>query len=319
MRTKSNKRRHQQNVLEVRVMTPRIAWIGLMRILGSASKWLLLLSLIAGIGWGIWRGIQYAFYHNPDFDLKVIDLNPNPVMDETDLVDLLKIDLMASPSLFEVDTTQARELLSSHPAITSAAIERHLPGTLMVRLKTRTPAAWLSSNENPSEPRRVDGLLVDGNGVAYPCPEKQLEHAMKLPVIQLDEAIPKIGDRVESHTLEMAMRLIEAARSLDADADRSIESIRRVNEWSLELTTRDGTRATFGLREHARQIRNLRDALDHAALKGYQIDTINLIPKHNIPITLRGDSHPPRAVIIAEPEASNSTTRQRGTTILNRR
>ena len=41
-----------------------------------------------------------------------------------------------------------------------------------------------------------------------------------------------------------------------------------------------------GLGDHARQVANFRTALAHATSRGYQSDTINLIPKHNIPITI---------------------------------
>ena len=79
-----------------------------------------------------------------------------------------------------------------------------------------------------------------------------------------------------------------------------IESIRPVNDWSLLLVTRQGTSATFGLGDHERQIESLRAALDHAGEKGYLIDTINLIPKYNIPITLRDEAAPPKAIPVAE-------------------
>ena len=70
--------------------------------------------------------------------------------------------------------------------------------------------------------------------------------------------------------------------------------------------TRQGTSATFGFGDHDRQIESLRAALDHAGEKGYVIDTINLIPKYNIPITLRGEPAAPKAVPVAEPSPDDA-------------
>jgi hypothetical protein len=66
------------------------------------------------------------------------------------------------------------------------------------------------------------------------------------------------------------------------------------------MTTTSGTVATFGLGDHARQLDYLNDALLHARKKGYQIATINLIPKQNVPITVLGDDNPPRAIPVSE-------------------
>lgn len=319
-RKTANRRLHHRNVLEVRVMSPRIAWFGLLRFFAVLAKLACLAAVLTGIGWGVWRGIHHAFYQNPDFRLRVIDLNPNPVIDEPGLVGFLDIDLTADPSLFVIHAGEATEKLMGLPAVIDARVDRHLPGTLMVRITARTPKAWLRCGERTSDPRVAGGLLVDDTGIAYPCPELQLEEAAALPVIEMAGPPPAIGRKVEHPALAHCLRLLDAARAADPEAARWIESIRKANEWSLELVTRQGTCATFGLGDHERQMRSLRDALDHAAEKGYVIETINLIPKYNIPITVRGETGPPRAIIVSPPTASdNRPKRERDLgTILNR-
>jgi hypothetical protein len=312
MRAKSaNRRQQHRNVLEVRVMSPRIAWLGFMRFFGVLAKLACLAAVLAGIGWGVWRGIQYAFHQNPDFALKVIDLNPNPVIDEAGLIDILNIDLAAFPSLFDINTGEASQKLRAHPAVTGARVERHLPGTLVVRIDVRTPMAWLRCEQDSQIiPRQANGMLVDGHGVAYRCPENQLEEAAALPVIEFPGATPAIGRKAGHPTLDHCLRLLDAARTADPDAVRWIDSIRQANDWSLELITRQGTRATFGLGDHERQMQSLRDALDHAVTKGYVIETINLIPKYNIPITVPDDSAPPRAIVVAPAPGSEGQSRR---------
>lgn len=300
-----NRTRH--SMLEVRVMSPRIAWIGFLRVLGKLIKVACVLAVLTGIGWGIWRGIEHTFYKNPDFRLQLIDLNENPVIDELTLIDLADIDLAKSPSLFDIDIDYAKARLEELPAVMEAKVERHLPGTLMIRVTSRSPEAWVAeTGTDLTDVRRAGGPLVDPSGFIYPCPERQLHTAQKLPILLItpQQSHPiAVGEALKHPELEHCFNLLGQIRNADPQSTHWIETIRQANDWSLRLVTRQGTSATFGLTNHDKQINKLRAALNHAAEKGYQIDTINLIPKFNVPITVRGQSAAPRAIPVSD--ASN--------------
>jgi hypothetical protein len=301
--TSKTHRHARLSVLEVRVMSPRIAWFGFLRMLGKVTRLACLLALLGGISWGVWRGIQHAFYQNPDFRLQVIDLNPNPAIDELGVAAAAGIDLTANPSLFDLDVKEICAKLKSLPEIADATVERHLPGTLVVNVIPRAPKAWIScSAAGLSDTRQAGAMLVDHAGVAYPCPALQLEAAKLLPVIELPasaETPVTAGEKIHHPELDHCLLLLDAARAADPKAMQWIESIRQLNDWSLLLVTRQGTAATFTLGDHGRQIESLRAALDHAGEKGYDIATINLIPKYNIPITLREQPAAPRAIPVS--------------------
>ena len=322
-RTSKPSRRPRSQVLEVRVMSPRIAWFSFLTFAGGLAKLACVLAVLTGIGWGVWQGIQRAFYKNPDFRLQVIDLNPNSAIDEVGLAEATGIDLTAS--LFDIDVDRVTAKLKAMPEIADARAERHLPGKLVVRVTPRTPRAWLSCPPaGLSETRRSGAMLVDEDGIAYPCPELQLEAAVKLPVIQLplSESHPIVAGKPVGHReLAHCFRLLDAAVANDPEAIHWIESVKQVNEWSLLLVTREGTSATFALGDHGRQIRSLRAAMDHSSQKGYAIKTINLIPKHNIPITLRNEAPAPKAQPVTEPSAGEVREDRRSRdlkTLLNR-
>jgi hypothetical protein len=302
----SKVRRHQRSkVLEVRVMSPRIAWLRFLGFLGGMTKYALILAAVTGIGWGVWQGIERAFYKNPDFQLKIIDLNANPVIDEADLAEMIGIS--PPPSLFDINVAEVTTKLNALPGISEARAERHLPGKLMVRVVARTPKAWIACPDaGLLALRRSGGMLVDRAGVAYPCPALQLEGAMNLPMILLPQSgnFPiTAGQPVTHPEFAHCCRLLDSASAADPESLHWIDSVKQVNAWSLVLVTRQGISSTFGLGDHERQIQSLRMAMDHANQKGYSIATINLIPKHNIPITLRSESAAPRAVPVAEPTA----------------
>jgi len=303
-------RRHsRQSVLEVRVFTPRACWFGFKKV---ARRLLQLACVLALIGGGVWvfrYGSQKWIYQNPDFRLRVISLNPNPVIDELGVAAAAGIDLAANPNLFDIDVKEVVRKLCQQPAIATASVERHLPDTLAVNVSPRLPKAWISSSgADPATTRREGGMLVDADGVAYPCPPLLLKSCGTLPilVVPASGAQPfKMGGKIALPEVEPCFLLLEAAQAADPDALQWIESVRQVNDWSLLLITRQGTAATFGLGDHARQMASLRAALDHASEKGYVIATINLIPKYNIPITLREDPAPPlRAIPVSAKDAA---------------
>lgn len=296
-------RRSPGKVLEVRVMSPRIAWFEFLKFFRGLAKLTGILALLALTGWGVWQGIHRAFYDSPDFRLKVIDLNKNPAIDVAGLVEAAGIDLEAS--LFQLDIDAIAEAVAGLPEVASAHAERHLPGTLVVRVTAREPRAWIVCPEAgfPTA-REVGALLVDGSGIAYRCPPLQVEAASHLPVIHLaTEAERPIipGKKLRHPELQHCFRLLDAACREEPDAIRWIESIEKTKEWALTMRTRGGTTAVFGTGDHDRQITNLRAALDHAARQGYTIATINLIPKENVPITIRDGGVPPRAIPVPEP------------------
>ncbi len=314
-KTTKHHRKSHQSVLRARVITKRTVWFGFLKFTGRLIKLACVLGLLAGAGWGAWRGIDHAFFKNPDFRLRVINLNPNPVIDEFGVASVAGIDLTASLNLFEIDVKEVERKLSALPEITEAHVERHPPGTLFIRVIPRTPAAWISCKEaGLTDVRRVGAMLVDRKGVTYPCPELLADSSATLPVIELPSSAEhpiKLGEKITHPELENCFNLLDAAKEEDPECLRWIDSIRQVTPWSLLVKTRQGTSATFGLGDHARQIGSLRVALDHAGEKGYTVDTINLIPKYNVPITVRDEAPPPKAKPVSESELSGGGNTRR--------
>lgn len=315
--------RHQVKVLKSEVMSPRIAWFNFLESLRFLVKIAIIGGVLFGIGYGIREAVEHTFHENPDFRLQAITLNENDVFDESSLVAELNIDLTAN--IFDFDVDRMREEILRNPAIQSAKVERELPGNLVFKITTRTPVAWIAcETEGFSTTRAVGGLLVDHSGFTFPCPELQLQESNGLPVFQLSsdpEHPVNIAETLEHPELRNCMRLLKAFRSAYPEDVSMIGTIRQETDWSLNLTTRAGTVATFGLGNHDRQLDYLGRALRHASRKGYTIETINLIPKRNVPITVAEDSLPPRAIPVFEtpPEAEQPSRQEKDLhSLLNR-
>ncbi len=309
-RTTKPRRRPRPQVLEVRVMSPRIAWFGFLRLFGRFARFAVILALIAGAGWGTWQGIQKALYQNEDFRLQSIDLNQNSAINEQGVVETAQINLTAN--IFEINIKEVEAKLRKNSGIADVKVERHLPGKLVVRVTPRVPKAWIAAPEQDlAETRQIGATLVDENSVAYACPAFQFEKAKDLPVIQILSSNIPLGEKISRPELDRCLMLLESAVEADFKSIQWIESLKQVNQWSIELASKDGTVATFGLGDHARQMRHLYSAIHHSTEKGYEIETINLIPKHNVPITLKQGSAPPRKIEATQPRPQETRENRR--------
>jgi hypothetical protein len=322
-RKKNRRHRHQVKVLKSEVMSPRIAWFNFLDFLKFLTKTTAVLALLAAIGYGVREAIEYTFHQNPDFRLQAIHLNANDVIDEADLVEHLQIDLEAN--IFDFDLSSMEQKLTAIPAIETAKIDRELPGTLVFQVTTRQPRAWIACPEDGFDTKRgTNQLLIDQNGFLYPCPEQQLELAATLPIIHLkpDPEHPiRPGINLGHSEFRRCNHLLTAFRDSFPEDIEIIESIYQLNPWSINLTTRSGTLATFGLDDHKRQLDYFNQALHHARKKGYEIETINLIPKQNVPLTIRDEEAPPRAIPVGEIPVADPTDSRRNNdlqSLLNR-
>lgn len=298
--SKARRHRHHVKVLKSEVMSPRIAWFNFLDFLRSLGKIAVMLGLLLAVAYGIRAAIEHTFHRNPDFQLKAINLSPNDVLDEAELVEFLEINLAANIFDFDVDALEAK--LMEQPAIASARVSRNLPGTLDFLITTRKPTAWIACPEEgfPAT-RSVGSLLVDHDGFAYRCPPGQENLSQPLPILALshdDDHPIQAGKSLTHPQYKQIRRLLKTFVSECPEGLPMVDSISQANEWSLNLKTRGGTMATFGLGDHARQLTYLGRAMDHARRKGYEIGTINLIPTRNVPITVNADTAPPRAIAV---------------------
>lgn len=321
--SKARRHRHHVKVLKSEVMSPRIAWLNFLGFLRGSTKVAVVIGLLFAAAYGIREAVEHTFHRNPDFRLKAIKLSPNDVLDEGDLVSLLKIDL--SSNIFDFDIDQFERELLEMPSIKAAKVERNLPGTLVFIVKTRKPVAWIACPEDgfPAV-RKANSLLVDHDGFPYPCPPAQAEVSQGLPILVLshDPGHPiQPGKTLDHPEYRHCLTLLKAVVAQYPGELQLVDTISQANKWSLSMRTRSGTVATFGLGDHKRQLDYLGHAFDHSRKKGYRLETINLIPKRNIPITVAGDDTPPRAIPVREETVAGTEGDQRTEdlrTLLNR-
>lgn len=310
---RTSKVRHSRQLIQLQanVVSPRILWFGILKACKKGVRLAVLVALGLGAIWGIRLGIQRGLVENEEFRLQAIELTPNAAIDERRLVEITGIDI--DGSLFDCDAPEIESKLRAMPEIAIANVRREFPGTLVVQVVAREPVAWLAIPSQGIEAHdEKSGLLVDAGGVAFPCLANLAETAVKLPVFFLGEGGDPImaGQPVKHPEYARLLRLYKVACEEIPGASQWIYSLRQTRAWSLELVSREGTTASFGLGDHKRQMDNLKSILEHARERSQQIASVELIPERNIPVTLRG-SGVPRAILIEQPEPSSPDRRSR--------
>lgn len=309
---RTSKVQHRRQVVELQanVVSPRIIWFGIQKSFRKIVNLAMVLALIGAAVWGARYGLQHGLVENEKFRLQAIRLTQNPALDERRFAEISGVDLKGS--LFDCDIDDINAKLLDLPEISGASAHREFPGTLVVNVAVRKPYVWVASATHGIPPRDPEsGLLVDSSGFAFHCPPAMLAEALKLPVVEVGEGgeAPVAGQRVEHPEFDRLMRLYRTACDEIDGAPFWVSSLRQSRTWSLDLVSRDGMVATFGLGDHPRQMADLKAALEHAREQNQQIETIELIPEKNIPVALRGEGAP-RAILIEDPVSVTAPDRR---------
>lgn len=288
-RRKTSRVRNGKNSrrLELQVRTPRIVGFEVLRALKLSFRLAFVAAVLVGAGWAGKEGLRSVFIENEEFRLQEIDLVTDGGITEHDFAMLTGIDPLASVFAFKLD--DARRVLEKRPGIVKATVSRRLPGTLRVRVKERTPVAWLECRPLGMigrDPRC--GMLLDAEGFCFPCEEWMEDKAANLPVIVVQDAEQRhfeIGRQLRHRGAQRSLHLVNLSASMLAGARWSLPVVAVCNDFSLLAGTSEGALITFGMYDHQRQLDDLLALLRHTEQTGRLVGTVNLIPERNIPVT----------------------------------
>ena len=280
---------NRSKVLQANIYSPRIVWYQSLRFFGFCIRWSIILACVAGIGYGVFDYVKKNFLQNPAYELRSVKLSANNAFDEAEVVTIAEIPL--NESIFSISLSEVEQRLLDRPEVTSASVRRELPGSLIIDLTVRQPFAWVECRAlNMHGRSRENGYLIDRDGYLYPCPAKQYDTAVMLPVIIVaaeDSSLLVPGHCVESKTMKRSIRLLTMAEQAVKSSLPWIDSVQPYQPWAMKVWTRNGIEAIFGLEDHQQQMENLLLSMRHASDKGMQIASINLIPERNLPVILR--------------------------------
>ncbi len=270
-------------MLHLKVSSPRILLFHSLHATKGFLQAALILALVCGLGWMGVRAIQTHFIDNKDYLIQKIELETNGFMTHERLMAQTGIDM--ETTIFSVDLQRAQETLELLPEIVEVELRRQMPSTLKVRLKERIPVAWIASPSlNIAGRNPHGGLLVDQEGVIFPCDGRLWDVSEELPVIEvfdvsLSEFSP--GKPLRHADALRALSFIYTLREEDAEID--LDRLIVENFFSLRLRMKDSMEARIGMYEHDQALKKLCRVMAHAKASGRELQWIDLLPRHNVP------------------------------------
>jgi len=246
------------------------------------------------LGFGLSYGWQKLFVENDEFliqnvSLKTMEGEDTAFLNHARLVE--KTDLDPTATIFSIDTDALEESLLALPEVTEAKISRRLPGVLKVEVTERQPVAWVACRSLGIQERdRDSGLLVDADGVVFPCASEALwRHADRLPVMVVQSADPSEiieGEELSHKGLTYALQLVKRAQEKLLGQD-ALAWVVVKDEIMLEMKTLGGVKAVMSYYEQDRQVDNLVRLISHAHDQGKSLTEVNLIPRRFVPVHYR--------------------------------
>jgi hypothetical protein len=273
-----------QHVLDVRVKRREGAGVRrhfrlplILKIAGVAS----VLALAAYIGSNI---LGRFLWNNPAYTLTTIEFESDGGL--TRPIALETADVTTGVNILRLDLEEIRDSLVALAQVRDATVVRVLPDKLGISVKERHPIAWLDCPEQNIFPKvQAKGILLDEEGVALPCKQMQ-PRFVNFPVISAGGlAAVKPGMPIGSDQLVSALELATVSNETFYDHGLEIVKIELVNDYSLLARFNNHTKVTFKPSDIGRQVDDLRAIFEDSLRKNRLLETVNLLPDRNIPIT----------------------------------
>ena len=244
---------------------------------------LMKLTFFAALGYGIYYGAtegwQRFFWKNPDYALQVVSFATDGSLTREQALAVTK--LKTGGNIFSYDRSAARDALRNLPQVESAEVRRYLPNRIDINVTERKPVAWVTSNL-PADPAKTPhSHLLDARGLVFQ-PKQTLHEYDSLPVIggvELGDLEP--GKPIRKAEVVAALELLRRVRDT---GDFKIYTIDVSRGYCIVATNQKRSEFTFGLDDIDGQLRRLGEVQIETALRGQEVQTVNLMLARNVPV-----------------------------------
>lgn len=244
------------------------------------------ITVVAGLFALVRVVITEAFEKNPRFSLRQVLVNTEGALTPQRIVRATGV--TEGQNLLTINLREVRERIERMPEVRSAVVTRDYEGRLALDVVQRRPVAWIECPKlRVFHMKSGSGMLLDAEGVAIPC-EVILKDYLKMPVVRIEE-LPQIvpGAVVGSPEVLAALRLIGEFEARFDDHHDEIAAVEIPARYALNAIFRDGSRAIFGADEMAAQLARYEQIRRAAREKQWDIASMNLLARTNIPVTFR--------------------------------
>lgn len=231
--------------------------------------------------------VQEAILKNPQFELRDVAVQTSGPLTVEKIVRATM--LTRGENLLSINMRELHTRLRQLPPVKDVSIKRDFDAGLMtLRITQRQPVAWLDCPKLGMVPGRPEvGYLLDKEAVAFPC-DMVTEAMVSLPVIRYAELPQKTtGQPLEDLQVNAALKLLGELEQRFELGHPQVRSIDIQTPYSMVANFTDKSVITFGVDDLDVQLARLDRVRIEAQSRKWEIETLNLLARQNVPITFR--------------------------------
>ncbi len=249
-------------------------------------KWAAAIIILTCLGALLRITIREAFVQNPQFALRQIAVQTEGPLTVQKIV--RETGLTEGTNLLTINMRELRTRLERLPQVKKVHLERDYAGKLSIAVEQRRPVAWLECSKLGYTPGKTgSGHLLDAEGAVVPC-ETSADTFAALPVIRfesLTQATP--GAVLPDLQIRSALRLVAQLQDRFEEGAPEVRLLDIVNPYSIVTTFADRTEVTFGVDDLELQLVRLDRVRQEIQKRQWQVATLNLLARENVPVTFR--------------------------------
>ena len=231
--------------------------------------------------------VQESILKNPQFELRDVAVQTSGPLTVEKIVRATL--LTRGENLLTINMRALHTRLRQLPPVKDVAIERDFDAGLMtLRITQRQPVAWLDCPKLGMVAGRSEvGYLLDHEAVPFPC-DVVTEALTSLPVIRYAALAQKTaGVAIQDLQLTSALKLLHELEERFEQGQPQVRSLDIQTPYSMVATFADKSVITFGVDDLDVQLARLDRIRLEARQRRWEIGTLNLLARQNVPITFR--------------------------------
>lgn len=230
--------------------------------------------------------VREAFLQNPQFALRQIAVKTEGSLTAQKIVRATA--LTEGTNLLTINLRDVRARLERLPQIRSIKMERDYAGLLTLEIVQRQPVAWLECSKlGMITGKKGAAYLVDSEGVAFPCDGDPHDYQL-LPLIRYEGLAQNApGVATQDLPLTAALSLLEQLQKRFEQGTEEVRLIDIQTPYSMTALFADKSQITFGVDDLETQLVRLDRVRQEAQRRQWQIESLNLLVRQNVPVTFR--------------------------------
>lgn len=298
----------------LRVDSPKIREMEKKAAQRRGFKWALALIVVICFAALLKITVQEAILKNPQFELRDVAVQTSGPLTVEKIVRATL--LTRGENLLTINMRALHTRLRQLPPVKDVAIERNFDAGLMtLKITQRQPVAWLDCPRLGMIAGRPEaGFLLDKETVPFPC-DTLSEAMLALPVIRYGALAQKTaGTAIADLQLTSALKLLKELEQRFELGQPQVRSIDIQTPYSMVATFADKSVITFGIDDLDPQLARLDRIRVEAQQRHWEIETLNLLARQNVPVTFRqppdlAGLQPESGLTVSTPKSTTSTVR----------